>query len=126
MGEAKISGQIENNQSVLYSDTKYTSLSSMNIPKGLTNEKLIVEFQLPCPLQLQDSLFLIEGKSPIEISIIHPIPGSSTAIKLIYQTLLTHRILEVKFDIKADCSLPCIDSINNLQKIKFVLLVILN
>ncbi|MBK8241910.1 MAG: gliding motility-associated C-terminal domain-containing protein [Saprospiraceae bacterium] len=120
LGEVKISGQIENNQSVLYSDTKYTFISSMNIPKGLTNEKLIVEFQLPCPLQLQDSLFLIEGKSPIEINIIHPTPGSSTAIKLIYQTPFNSQDLKLSFDIKADCSLPCIDSINNLQKIKFV------
>lgn len=120
LGEVKINGQIENNQSVLYSDTKYTFISAMNIPKGLTNEKLIVEFQLPCPLQLQDSLFLIEGKSPIEISIIHPTPGSSTAIKLIYQTPFNSQDLKLSFDIKADCSMPCIDSINNLQKIKFV------
>ncbi|MCC7026402.1 MAG: gliding motility-associated C-terminal domain-containing protein [Saprospiraceae bacterium] len=120
LGEVKIGGQIENNPLKLLHNTKYTFISPINVPKGLTNEKLLVVIKLPCPLELLDSLFLLNGKSPLGKTIEYSTNGTGTLINLIYLAPFSSDSLTLTFSFKADCSSDCIANIAGIQKLKFI------
>lgn len=87
----------------LSENKNYLIQSKFKFAKNITNQFLILNFALPCPIRLADTSFLLNGKPPINTQILD---DSSLVIQLTYAPPFSLDLIH-EFPIYLDCDYLC-------------------
>jgi gliding motility-associated-like protein len=87
----------------LSENKNYLIQSKFKFSKNISNQYLILNFALPCPIRLADTSFLLNGKSPVSKQILD---DSSLIIQLTYAPPFNLDLLH-EFPIYLDCDFLC-------------------
>lgn len=87
----------------LSENKNYLIQSKFKFSKNISNQYLILNFALPCPIRLADTSFLLNGKPPISKQILD---DSSLVIQLTYAPPFSLDLVH-EFPIYLDCDFLC-------------------
>jgi gliding motility-associated-like protein len=109
--------KIRNGQQPLEENKVYTFENFITFSKNISDQHLYITYEVPCPLRLVDTLFLLNGKAPIEKTITEH--DSSFSISLVYAPPFLDTLYGT-FTFIVDCDYLCYLNLRKATKVTFI------
>ncbi len=112
-----VKSSFKDSVALLEENKTYTIQNRIRFSKKITNQVLLINYTIPCPLRLKDTLFLLNGVAPIRKIIVDQ--DSTILVSLEYAPPFNDSVL-VEYPIIVDCNYLCGLNLNTLGNVFFV------